>query len=42
MKKILTDQGTTFMSHTLRKLYELLGVKSIRTIYRPLTDGLVE
>ncbi|TKS64962.1 Retrovirus-related Pol polyprotein from transposon 412 [Collichthys lucidus] len=42
-KEILTDQGTQFMSRTLRELYGLLGIKSIRTsIYHPQTDGLVE
>ncbi|KAI2644928.1 Retrovirus-related Pol polyprotein from transposon 17.6 [Labeo rohita] len=42
-KEILTDQGTTFMSRTVRELYELLGIKSIRTsVYHPQTDGLVE
>ena len=42
-KEILTDQGTLFMSRTLRELYGLLGVKSIRTsVYHPQTDGLVE
>ncbi len=42
-KEILTDQGTAFMSRTLRELYELLGIKSIRTsVYHPQTDGLVE
>uniref|UniRef100_A0A3P8QWH1 ribonuclease H n=2 Tax=Astatotilapia calliptera TaxID=8154 RepID=A0A3P8QWH1_ASTCA len=42
-KEILTDQGTSFMSRTLRELYELLGIKSIRTsVYHPQTDGLVE
>ncbi len=42
-KEILTDQGTTFMSQTIRELYELLGIKSVRTsIYHPQTDGLVE
>ena len=42
-KEILTDQGTSFMSRTLRELYGLLGVKSIRTsVYHPQTDGLVE
>uniref|UniRef100_A0A669B7F8 Integrase catalytic domain-containing protein n=1 Tax=Oreochromis niloticus TaxID=8128 RepID=A0A669B7F8_ORENI len=41
--QILTDQGTSFMSRTLRELYELLGIKSIRTsVYHPQTDGLVE
>ena len=30
-KEILTDQGTSFMSRTLRELYELLGIQSIRT-----------
>ena len=42
-KEILTDQGTSFMSRTLRKLYELLGIQSIRTsVYHPQTDRLVE
>ncbi len=42
-KEILTDQGTAFMSRTIRKLYELLGIKSVRTsVYHPQTDGLVE
>ncbi|XP_039513052.1 uncharacterized protein LOC120468602 [Pimephales promelas] len=42
-KEILTDQGTAFMSKTIRELYELLGIKSIRTsVYHPQTDGLVE
>ncbi len=42
-KEILTDQGTAFMSRTLQELYELLGIKSIRTsVYHPQTDGLVK
>ncbi len=42
-KEILTDQGTAFMSRTISELYELLGIKSIRTsVYHPQTDGLVE
>ncbi len=42
-KEILTDQGTAFMSRTIRKLYELLGIKSVHTsVYHPQTDGLVE
>ncbi len=41
-KEILTDQGTAFMSRTIRKLYELLGIKSVRTsVYHLQTDGLV-
>ena len=37
-KEILTNQGTLFMSRTLRKLYELLGIQSIRTtVYHPQT-----
>ncbi len=42
-KEILTDQGTAFISRTLKELYELLGIKLIRTsVYHPQTDGLVE
>ena len=43
LKEILTDQGTKFTSQLLDKLYQLLGVKAIRTSpYHPQTDGLVE
>ncbi len=39
-KDILTDQGTAFMSRTLKELYELLGIKSIRTsVYHPQTKN---
>ena len=42
-KEILTDQGTSFMSRTLRELYELLGIRCIRIrVSHPQTDGLVE
>ncbi len=42
-KEILMDQGTAFMSRTIKELYELLGIKSVRTsVYHPQTDGLVE
>jgi len=42
-KEILSDQGTQFMSRTLRELYGFLGIKSIGTsVYHPQTDGLVE
>nr|XP_061833255.1 uncharacterized protein LOC133617337 [Nerophis lumbriciformis] len=42
-KKILTDQKMSFMSDTLKELYGLLGIKSIRTsVCRPQTDSLIE
>ena len=42
-KEIPTDQGTNFMSRTIRELYGLLKVKAIRTsVYHPATDGLTE
>ncbi len=42
-KEILTDRGTAFISRTICELYELLGIKSVRTsVYHPQTDGLVE
>ena len=42
-KEILTDQGTSFMSPTLRELYGLLGIKSILTsVYHLQTNGLVD
>ena len=41
--KILTDQGTNFMSSLLEEVYYLLHIKRIRTTpYHPQTDGLVE
>ena len=42
-KEILTDQGTNFMSRTMKELYGLLKVKAIHTsVYHPATDGLCE
>lgn len=28
-QETMTDQGTLFMSHTLKELYKLLGIKSV-------------
>ena len=43
LKEILTDQGSNFTSALLQELYQMLGVKAIRTTpYHPQTDGLVE
>lgn len=40
---ILTDQGTNFMSKLLKDVYQLLGIKGLRTTpYHPQTDGLTE
>ncbi len=42
-KEVLSDQGTNFMSRTLHQVYQLLGIKRVRTTpYHPQTDGLVE
>ncbi|XP_078232523.1 cytohesin-interacting protein isoform X1 [Pogona vitticeps] len=42
-KEILTDQGTNFMSQTLKELWRLLEVKPIHTaVYHPQSNGLVE
>uniref|UniRef100_A0A3Q2DC58 Gypsy retrotransposon integrase-like protein 1 n=1 Tax=Cyprinodon variegatus TaxID=28743 RepID=A0A3Q2DC58_CYPVA len=42
-QEIITDQGTAFLSKTLKQVYSLLGIKGIRTTpYHPQTDGLVE
>ena len=42
-REILTDCGTNFLSTLLRQVYQLLGVKGIKTTpYHPQTDGLVE
>ncbi|XP_034565106.1 uncharacterized protein LOC117830889 isoform X3 [Notolabrus celidotus] len=41
--EILTDQGTNFMSTLLKQVYQLLGIRSLRTTpYHPQTDGLTE
>lgn len=41
--EILTDQGTNFMSTLLKQVYQLLGIKRVRTTpYHPQTDGLTE
>ncbi|KAL7877197.1 hypothetical protein SRHO_G00038400 [Serrasalmus rhombeus] len=42
-REVLTDQGPNFMSRILKQVYDLLGIKRIRTTpYHPQTDGLVE
>ncbi|XP_052406338.1 uncharacterized protein LOC127952096 [Carassius gibelio] len=42
-KEILTDRGTNFTSQLLQQVYQLLGIKGLRTTpYHPETDGLVE
>ena len=42
-EKVLTDQGTNFMSDLMASLYKQCGVTAIRTsAYRPQCDGMVE
>lgn len=42
-KEILTDQVTSFMSHTMHGLYRLLGIQSIRTsVYHSHSYSLLE
>lgn len=42
-KEVLTDCGTNFLSKLLREVYQLLGIKGIKTTpYHPQSDGLVE
>lgn len=42
-REILTDRGTNFMSTLLKRVYQLLGIRSLRTTpYHPQTDGLTE
>ncbi len=42
-RTIVTDQGSNFMSKLLKQVYQLLGIKGLRTTpYHPQTDGLVE
>ncbi|XP_035988756.1 uncharacterized protein LOC118561082 [Fundulus heteroclitus] len=41
--EIVTDQGSNFMSTLLKQVYQLLGIKGVRTTpYHPQTDGLTE
>ncbi|XP_078240795.1 uncharacterized protein LOC144586395 [Pogona vitticeps] len=42
-KEILTDQGSNFMSLTLKEMWKLLDVDPVHTsVYHPQTNGLVE
>ncbi|XP_078240212.1 uncharacterized protein LOC144586237 [Pogona vitticeps] len=42
-KEILTDQGSNFMSLTLKEMWKLLDVEPIHaSVYHPQTNGLVE
>lgn len=42
-REILTDCGANFTSKLMGELYNLLGVKAIKTSpYHPQTDGMVE
>ncbi|KAG5276770.1 hypothetical protein AALO_G00109540 [Alosa alosa] len=42
-REIITDQGTAFLSKSLKQVYDVLGIKGIKTtLYHPQTDGLVE
>ncbi len=41
--EILTDRGSNFTSDLMHELYEMLGIRGIRTsAYHPQTDGMVE
>ena len=42
-KEILTDRVSNFTSDLMDKLYQMLGIRDIRTsAYHPQTDGMVE
>ena len=42
-EEILTDRGSNFTSDLMEKLYQMLGIRGIRTsTYHPQTDGMVE
>ena len=42
-EKVLTDQGTNFLSQTMDNLYAQLGIERLRTsAYRPNCDGMIE
>jgi hypothetical protein len=42
-ERVLTDQGTNFLSQTMDTLYKQLGIERLRTTaYRPCCDGMVE
>ena len=41
--QLLSDHGLAFMSHLLKEVYELMGMRKLNTTaYHPQTDGLVE
>ena len=41
--RLLSDQGTNFMSSIIDKMWRLLGMKKLQTMpYHPQTNGLVE
>ena len=41
--EILTDRGSNFTSDLMDKLYQMLGIRGIRSLaYHPQTDGMVE
>ena len=41
--KILSDQGTNFVSNIISELCELMGIQKVRTLpYHPQTNGQVE
>lgn len=42
-KEVLTDQGPNCISHTLKQVYQLLGIKRVQTTpFHPQSDVLVE
>jgi transposase InsO family protein len=42
-ERVLTDQGTNFLSQTMDTGYQQLGIKRLRTTaYKPCCDGMVE
>jgi transposase InsO family protein len=42
-ERVLTDQGTNFLSQTMDTLYKQLGIERLRTTaYRPCCYGMVE
>lgn len=42
-QELLTDQGSNFLSVMMTQLFNLLGIKHLKTSpYHPQTDGMVE
>ena len=40
--ELLSDRGKAFLSKLLHKVFNLIGMKKVNTMYHPETDGHIE